>query len=129
MPSSLGLRSRFDKPPKNERYPNYVTREGAVAADGDLHLGYRPDELASSPYASFYRPALAPLSEPVREALLTGAVAHELMAPVSAAAALLRPGHGPVETGYSLAPGGEARVAVLTPMPGVTPAMWDWWFA
>lgn len=98
-------------------------------AGRDLHLGYRPDELASSPYARFYRPDLAPLAEPVVQALLTGPVAPELMPPIAEAASLQDAAAWPVETGYSLLPGGEARVAVLTPMPRVTPAMWDWWFA
>jgi hypothetical protein len=45
------------------------------------------------------------------------------------AAALSRPGYLPVETGWCAMPSGPAIVAVHTPMPGVTPAMWDWWFA
>ena len=44
-------------------------------------------------------------------------------------AELLADGYAPVETGYSVSPDGSARVSVLTPMPGVGPRMWDWWFA
>jgi DAPG hydrolase PhiG domain len=99
-----------------------------MAAARDLHLGLRPDELASSPLARFYRPDLAPLSASAREAIAVGPVAHELLPPIARAGELLVHGHGPVETGYSLAPDGGARIAVHTPMPGVTPAMWDWWF-
>jgi hypothetical protein len=51
------------------------------------------------------------------------------MPPVARAADLVADGYWPVETGYSLSSDGSARVSVLTPMPGVTPAMWDWWFA
>ena len=94
-----------------------------------LHLGYTDQERASSPYASFYRPDMAPLAEPVREALLTGGVAHALLPPISEASSLQASGYWPVETGYTQAPKGAMRVFVLTPMPGVTPAMWDWWFA
>jgi hypothetical protein len=94
-----------------------------------LHLGFDAAEVATSPYARFFHPDIAPLAEHVREALLAGGIAHELLPPVEAARDLHRAGHGPVETGYARSPDGAARVFVLTKMPGVTPAMWDWWFA
>ncbi len=93
------------------------------------HLGYTPTELAQSPYAPFYRDALSPLPEHVKEALLTGGQAAELFPLVDQAKALLNPGYWPVETGFGLATDGSMQVFVLTSMPGVTPAMWDWWFA
>ena len=34
----------------------------------------------------------------------------------------------PTENGFGLGPDGSIRVAVRTRMPGVSPAMWDWWF-
>jgi hypothetical protein len=37
-------------------------------------------------------------------------------------------GYGNVETGYSVKKDGSIEVAVLTPMPDVTPHMWHWWF-
>ncbi len=95
----------------------------------DLYLGYSAAGLARSPTARFFRPEMAPLSAHVREALATGPVAHELLPPVARAGDLLDEGDWPVETGYTVAPDGSARVFVRTPMPGVTPAMWDWWFA
>ena len=99
------------------------------ASSARLHLGFDAAELAASPYALFFRPAMAPLPAHVREALLTGGVAHELLPPVARAAQMQNAGYWSVETGYTLAPDGSARVFVLTEMPGVTPAMWDWWFA
>jgi len=95
----------------------------------DLHLGYTDSELVSSPYAPFYRPQMAKLPAHVKHALLNGAVAEELMPGVEFAAQLQNDGYMPVETGYTLAADKSARVSVLTNMPGVTPAMWDWWFA
>lgn len=95
----------------------------------DLHLGYTDVELVSSPYAPFYRPQMAKLPAHVKHALLNGAVAEELMPAVKFAAQLQKGGYWPVETGYTLAADKSARVSVLTHMPGVTPAMWDWWFA
>jgi len=93
-----------------------------------LHLGYSAAEMASSPYASFFNDQMAPLSDHVKEALLIGGQACELFPLVDQAAQLQAPGHWPVETGYGLGPDGSVQVFVLTPMPGVTPAMWDWWF-
>lgn len=95
----------------------------------DLYLGYSDADLAVSPCAPFFRPAMAPLSAEVREALAVGPVAAALMPPVQRARDLLAPGYQAVETGYTTCPDRSGRVAVLTPMPGVTPAMWDWWFA
>lgn len=95
----------------------------------DLHLGYTPAELASSPYARFFDPLMQPLPEHVREALAIGAVAHTLLPPVSRARELQREGYAAVETGYTVCPDGAVHIAVLNRMPGVAPAMWDWWFA
>lgn len=100
----------------------------AFASDR-LYLGFDDRARAASPYAPFFNPDMAPLPASVQEALLTGALAHELLPAVAAAGDLLEPGYLPVETGYTITPEGAAHIAVLTPMPGVAPAMWDWWFA
>ena len=94
-----------------------------------LHLGYTSIESAQSPYAAFYRDEMAPLPEHVKEALLTGGQAYELFPLVDHADELLEPGYWPLETGFGLGPDGSVQVFVLTQMPKVTPAMWDWWFA
>ncbi len=94
----------------------------------DLYLGYTDSELTSSPYAPFFKPHMAELPTHVKQALLNGAVAEELMPTVKLANQLQDAGYWPVETGYTLGPDRSARVSVLTHMPGVTPAMWDWWF-
>lgn len=95
----------------------------------DLHPGYHSDELQHSPYARFYDAHMGELPSWVREALLTGPLAPEQLPPVQQAAALLHPGYLPVETGYTRCRDGAAHVAVLTDMPDVSPAMWEWWFA
>lgn len=92
-------------------------------------LGYSAQEMADSPYAGFYDPELAPLPEDMREALLVGAQAAELFPALQQADRLLEPGYWPVETGYAVCADREVRVCALTRMPGVTPAMLDWWFA
>ncbi len=99
-----------------------------MARHPHLHLGYSADERVQSAYVLFIRPQMAPLSESVRTALLNGGVAHQLMPPVEAAPDLQSDTDWTFETAYTLCPDGEARVFVHTPMPGVTPAMWDWWF-
>jgi hypothetical protein len=94
-----------------------------------LHLGYNADELATSPYAAFFQPDLAPLPVHVTEAILVGGQAHELFPSIKQAPELLTPGDWPVETGYTISTDGSMSVFVLTDMPLVTPAMWGWWFA
>jgi hypothetical protein len=95
----------------------------------DLHLGYTQAERATSPYAAFFDPAMQPLPEHVREALAVGAVAHTLLPPLSHARDMHDRRYAAVETGYTVCPDGAVHIAVLTRMPNVTPAMWDWWFA
>jgi hypothetical protein len=94
-----------------------------------LTLGFSAAETASSPYAKFFNPAMAALPGHVIDALSKGPVASELLAPFDRAKDLQEDGYIWAETGYTIAPDGDARIACLTHMPGVTPAMWDWWFA
>lgn len=93
------------------------------------HLGYSAEERKTSPYARFFNPHMAGLPAHVHEAISTGMVAPELLPPVERARDLHAPGYWPVETGLTHSPDGAYRVFVRTEMPGVTPAMWDWWFA
>lgn len=100
-----------------------------MAGNDTISLGFSREALAASPYARFFRPELAPLAAEVREALAVGGRAPELFASHRDAVGLLDDGDQPVETGYTLTPDGGARVFCRTPMPGVTPEMWAWWFA
>lgn len=109
---------------------NSSTNPAANAATTSrFYLGYTESELASSPYAAFFNPVMQPLPESVREALAIGAVAHTLLPPLSRARDLQERGYAALETGYTVCPDGSVHIAVLSQMPGVTPAMWDWWFA
>lgn len=94
-----------------------------------LHLGYNAQELADSPYAKFFHTDMAPLPEHVREAIAVGSQTVDLLPPLESAVDLHPSGYWPVETGFTTSPDGAFRVFVLTHMPRVTPAMWDWWFA
>ncbi len=94
-----------------------------------IYLGYSDSELASSLYARFFKPDMAPLPAHVREAIAVGLQTVDLMPPIESAPDLQGAGYWPVETGVTISPDHAVRVFVLTHMPGVTPVMWDWWFA
>jgi hypothetical protein len=85
-------------------------------------------EMLAGPYARFWRPQMAPLPTHVVEAVAAGPLPPAALLPFSAAPTMTDAGDWPVETGYTITGDGEARVFVRTLMPGVTPAMWDWWF-
>ncbi|MDX1913082.1 MAG: FAD-binding protein [Saprospiraceae bacterium] len=91
------------------------------------YVGYRPDDM-SSEYGVFFHPGMADLSESVKKAL-NGTLAENATIPAfSAVSDLENEGYQSVETGYTLAKDGSIAIAVHTHMPGVTPAMWHWWF-
>ena len=91
------------------------------------YLGYRADDHAR-PYARFFNPNLAPLAPHVCAALDRGGVPDLLLPDIDQAAQNLF-GNAPVlEDGFVLTKDGGMRVSVRTDMPGVTPAMVDWWF-
>ena len=92
-------------------------------------IGYSAAELAESPYSRFFSQQMRPLPDHVQQAVLVGGVSGELMPGFDAAGTLLHADDWLVETGYSICDDREIRVSVRTLMPGVTPAMWDWWFA
>lgn len=90
------------------------------------YLGYREAD-RSTPFARFFRPEMAPLSPAAVDALHHGTIAPPLLRPLDEAAAMLTE-ESATEYGYAVCPDRSIRVAVRTLMPGVTPAMWDWWF-
>jgi DAPG hydrolase PhiG domain len=92
------------------------------------HLGWSDTDLAAKPYARFLNTQLQPLPAHIRHALDRGPVPEPLLPIIGAAAENLF-GTAPVlEDGFALCAGGAMLVAVRTDMPGVTPAMIDWWF-
>jgi hypothetical protein len=91
------------------------------------YLGYR-DADGETPFGKYFDDRMAPLAPHVTEALAIGPQSPELLGDVSSAPSLLEEGHQQIETGYVLSADGGVRVAVRTPMPGVTAEMWDWWF-
>ncbi len=91
------------------------------------YLGYRAADQAQ-PYARFFNPELAPLSAHVCAALDRGGVPDILLPGIEGAAENLFGDAAVLEDGWVLTQDGGMRVSVRTVMPGVTPAMVDWWF-
>lgn len=89
------------------------------------YLGYREEDL-QTPHAHFFNPVIRDVLGRISSALKPEAEALPVLQEVPV---LSKTGYSKVETGLCLVPDGSIRVAVLTPMPGVSPQMWDWWFA
>lgn len=88
------------------------------------YIGYQTKDLAL-PHAKFYNEIIRPIPELVKKAskksekqgLWFENVRH-----------LHNAGYHDLENGYVVNSDGSLHVAVLTPMPNVSPEMWDWWF-
>ena len=91
------------------------------------HLGATPAELSRLPYGHFWNPVVRPISDEARQAAIESPFAGPLLPPIDDTSWASGPATGALENGYSLVDG-ALHVAERTPMPGVTPAMIDWWF-
>jgi hypothetical protein len=94
---------------------------------GDLYLGYRDDD-ANTRFGKFFKPEMAPLPQHVVEALQHGPQGGMALPAFDAAARVADEGYQQTENGYGVLDDGSYQVSVRTDMPGVTPAMWSWWF-
>jgi DAPG hydrolase-like protein len=93
----------------------------------DLYFGYRNDD-AHTPFAKFFKPEMAPLPEHVVEALHHGPQGGMALLAFDDVARVADEGYQRTENGYGVLRDGSYQVSVRTDMPGVTPAMWAWWF-
>lgn len=94
----------------------------------ESYIGYRPPDY-QLPFASYFAATAVPQpSTAIVAAVQQGAHAPGSLPPLATVSALLNPGYVPIECGYTLEADGSARLAILTPMPGVQPLMWHWWF-
>ncbi|MFT4261901.1 MAG: hypothetical protein QM572_00825 [Nocardioides sp.] len=92
------------------------------------YLGLRDADL-DQPYARFFSPRTSPIQDDVQRTLTAGMAPTEYGYPIEAAAErLAAPGHDVLENGWTQLKSGVIFVAVRTDMPGVSAAMWDWWF-
>jgi len=94
---------------------------------GELYLGYRHDD-ANTPFAKFFQPEMAPLPQHVVEALQHGPQGGMALLAFDDAASVADDEYQQTENGYGVLGDGSYHVSVRTDMPGVTPAMWTWWF-
>lgn len=91
------------------------------------YLGYRPGD-GNTAWGGFFVPQMAPLPGHVVTALEHGPQADQALLGFEDVASLLDQGYHQTENGYGHLRGGGIQVSVRTDMPGVSPAMWDWWF-
>ncbi|OSC39666.1 DAPG hydrolase family protein [Mycobacterium decipiens] len=94
---------------------------------GDRYLGYRNDD-ANTPFGKFFKAEMAPLPRHVIEALQHGPQAGPTLLAFDEVASVADGGYQQTENGYGILGDGSLQVSVRTDMPGVTPAMWSWWF-
>jgi DAPG hydrolase PhiG domain len=91
------------------------------------YIGYQAEDY-TTPYAKFFDDKMLPIPEHIKNALAQSPFPQGKIPSVWEAKNLIHEGYASVETGYSLEQNSEIRVACLTKMPNVTPAMWHWWF-
>lgn len=92
------------------------------------YLGYDESD-RQKPYAKYYTDVVADVQPQAVQAIAAGQQPSEFGYRIDAAAARMsKPGYEPMETGYTRLPDGKILVSVLTDMPGVSAADWDWWF-
>jgi hypothetical protein len=93
----------------------------------DLYLGYRNDD-ANTRFGKFFKPEMASLPTHVVAALQHGPQGGMALSAFDDAAGVAEEGYQQTENGYGILDDGSFQVSVRTDMPGVTPAMWAWWF-
>lgn len=80
-------------------------------------------------YAKFYDLPLTPVDPAKLKVLANGPLNPAEALPIERRNDLFLPGYLPGETGFCVLENGAGYISNLTKMPGVTPAMFDWWFA
>lgn len=94
----------------------------------EKYVGYRAQD-EQAPYARYFqRDAVPTPAAAIEQAVQRGALVAGKLPPLTEAAALTALGYAEIECGYTQEADGSARLAILTPMPKVTPLMWHWWF-
>lgn len=86
--------------------------------------GYRSTDFAL-PYAKFYDEIIRPIPTLVEKAIKKSTKNGLLLENVHD---IHNQGYLDLENGYLLNKDGSLQISVLTPMPNVSPEMWDWWF-
>jgi len=95
-------------------------------------MSKRPELTAAEralPYAKFYDLPITPIPEEKLAVLAAGPIDPSLALKIEDRNDLFKPGYLPCEIGYCVMPNGTGFLANRTEMPGVTPEMFEWWFA
>lgn len=80
-------------------------------------------------YAKYYDLPITPIPEEKLAILQAGPIDPADALPIENRNDLFNPGYMKVETGYCVMNNGTGYLCNLTKMPGVTPEMFEWWFA
>ena len=91
-------------------------------------LGWSAEDLVSKPWAKYWNPVMGRIAPIAEAAVIAGPLAEPLFPAIDAARTSLLEQHPALENGFCLCDDGEMRLALETDLPGVTPAMIDWWF-
>ena len=81
------------------------------------------------PYAKYYDLPITPIPAEKIAVLEAGPIDPSLALKIEDRNKLFEPGYLPCEIGYCVMEDGSAYLANRTEMPGVTPEMFEWWFA
>lgn len=100
---------------------------GRRGEERSAYLGYRGGD-ADTAWGKYFDAEMAALPRHVALALEHGPQADQTLLEFDCAGSILDEGHHQTENGYGRLRAGGFQVSVRTDMPGVTPAMWDWWF-
>lgn len=87
------------------------------------------EEERQSPYYKYYAADMAAPAPEAMERLVHNTLTPETALKITDMNDLFLPGYLPGEAGYCRMEDGTLTVANLLPMPGITPEMFDWWFA
>lgn len=87
------------------------------------------EEERNIPYAKYYDLPIADVPQEKKDILQQGPMNFMDALPIERRMELFSPGYQKVETGYCVMEDGTGYLANLTKMPGVTPEMFEWWFA
>ena len=87
------------------------------------------DEQRKSPLYKYYEKEISPVPPELFQQIMTGTFDDSEVLLFEEKDRLFDDGYLPGEFGVFRLPGGGYSVANKTDMPGVTPEMFDWWFA
>lgn len=107
---------------------NNVNRGSVKMSSAAKYPGYRKED-HTTPYAKYYNEWVLPTSNDIAKALSQSPYPVGQLPPLTSVADMLEFAYAPRENGFTVEKDNSVRIAVLTKMPGVTPDMWNWWFA